>query len=245
VLLPVPQRLCGHKFDPVQPFDALVAVHLGNDDPRRSPVRAYLLAAPSDPRTRFGGAPHEVKPEIAAVLGRRDQCSSPRAGKAAARAERGRTGQRRRAGRPRRRPPARQAAPALPALSAGRRAHDHSNNQSSTPPPAPAAASFAAASATPRSNNSRAPQPSCCATSARTERPTTIGRDGFVLNACRRQPSAVPPYLTPLWFHAREYRNTSRAVRQTSRKPREDCESDTTPASPFGGTATRVARACN
>ena len=34
-------------------------------------------------------------------------------------------------------------------------------------------------------------------------------------------------------FHAREYHNTSRAVRQTSRKPREDCESDTTPVSPF------------
>jgi len=29
-------------------------------------------------------------------------------------------------------------------------------------------------------------------------------------------------------------------VRQTSRKPREDCESDTTPASPFGGNATRA-----
>src|SRR6266545_8376211 len=37
------------------------------------------------------------------------------------------------------------------------------------------------------------------------------------------------PIFDPLWFHAREYHNTSRAVRQTSRKPRDDCESDTTP----------------
>jgi hypothetical protein len=45
--------------------------------------------------------------------------------------------------------------------------------------------------------------------------------------------------LSGVVFHAREYHNKSRAVRQTSRKPREDCESDTTPASPFGGNATR------
>jgi hypothetical protein len=46
---------------------------------------------------------------------------------------------------------------------------------------------------------------SCCATSARTDRPTTTGRDGFAPNACRRQPPAVPPYLTPFLFPAREY----------------------------------------
>ena len=55
-----------------------------------------------------------------------------------------------------------------------------------------------------------------------------------------RQPSAVPPYLTPSWFHARDYHNTSRLVRQTSRKPRKDCESATTPPSPFGGKTTRT-----
>jgi hypothetical protein len=38
--------------------------------------------------------------------------------------------------------------------------------------------------------------------------------------------------------HVREYHNTSRAVRHTSK--REDCESNTTPASPFGGSATRT-----
>src|SRR5438093_9064090 len=52
--------------------------------------------------------------------------------------------------------------------------------------------------------------------------------------------SRLPSFLFDAFlFRAREYHNTSRAVRQTSRKPREDCESDTTPASPFGGTATR------
>ncbi len=46
-------------------------------------------------------------------------------------------------------------------------------------------------------------------------------------------------FTTRRLSHAREYHNTSRAVRQTSSKPREDSESDTSPASPFGGTATR------
>jgi hypothetical protein len=81
---------------------------------------------------------------------------------------------------------------------------------------------------------------SCCATSARTDRPTTTGRNGFAPNACRRQPPAVPPYLTPFCFPRANTTNTSRAARQTSRKPREDYESDTTPASPFGGKTTSV-----
>ncbi len=48
-----------------------------------------------------------------------------------------------------------------------------------------------------------------------------------------------PMPVLKLEFHARKHHNWSRAVRQTSSKPREDSESDTTPASPFGGTATR------
>ena len=71
--------------------------------------------------------------------------------------------------------------------------------------------------------------------------------------ADRRRPDAMASRPTPaldsrppfdaFLFHAREYHNTSRAVRQTSRKPREDCESDTTPVSPFGGKATRTSGA--
>jgi hypothetical protein len=39
---------------------------------------------------------------------------------------------------------------------------------------------------------------SCCATSARTDRPTTTGRVGFAPHACRRQAVCrVPPYSTP------------------------------------------------
>jgi len=62
-------------------------------------------------------------------------------------------------------------------------------------------------------------------------------------NACRRQPSAVPPYLRPPCFTRATTTNTRRAVRQTSSKPREDCESDTTPVSPFGGSDNPVAEA--
>ena len=39
-------------------------------------------------------------------------------------------------------------------------------------------------------------------------------------HACPRQPSAVPPLFDAYLFHAREYHNTRRAARQTSRKPR-------------------------
>jgi hypothetical protein len=53
------------------------------------------------------------------------------------------------------------------------------------------------------------------------------------------KPSAVQPYLT-FCFTRASTTTRSRAVRQTSRKPREDCESDTTPASPFGGKATAI-----
>jgi hypothetical protein len=56
--------------------------------------------------------------------------------------------------------------------------------------------------------------------SARPDRPTTTGRDGF-------KPSAVPPYLTFLCL-TRANTNSSRAVRQTSRKPREDAARATT-----------------
>jgi hypothetical protein len=82
------------------------------------------------------------------------------------------------------------------------------------------------------------------ATSARTDRPTTTGRDGFAPNACPRQPSAVPPYLTPLCFtRANTTTRAGLCVRRAA--SREDCESDTTPASRFGGRATRVVRQTN
>jgi hypothetical protein len=66
----------------------------------------------------------------------------------------------------------------------------------------------------------------------------TTGRDGFAKPAADSR-NCRSTLFDASSFHAREYHNASRVVRQTSHKPREDCESDTTPTSPFGGTATR------
>jgi hypothetical protein len=159
-----------HAFD----VAIVAAGRVGYPEYRR--YGAYICQAGrafrNDPRYFAFYANSEVKPEIAAVLGRRDQLlftpetaqqlrDQGEAGLAAVVEQAVRDGAPRPVGRS-------SSTCSQPRTTSAR---SRSHNRSPTPPPARAAASFAASATprSPRSSNSRTQQPSYCATSARTE----------------------------------------------------------------------------